>query len=126
MTGAARSFMERLLYPYLNPADPSVLPEKKIQTGLIFTFGATEEQMIAAGWDQHLRTFEMLMKTVFGNSESMFVSDTSPYEDFSKYSVSPLVDPEEKARIKREVFPGECEKAFEMGARFAHAAGATE
>jgi len=126
MTGVARSFMERLLYPYLNPADSSVLPVKKIQTGLILTFGAKEEQMIAAGWDQQLKTIGMLMKTIFGNSESMFVSDTSPYEDFSKYSVSPLVDPEEKARIRREVFPGECEKAFEMGVRFAKAAGATE
>ena len=126
MTGVARSFMERLLYPYLNPADSSVLPVKKIQTGLILTFGAKEEQMTEAGWDQQLKTIGMLMKTIFGNSESMFVSDTSPYEDFSKYAVSPLVDPEEKARIRREVFPGECERAFEMGVRFAKAAGATE
>ena len=126
MTGVARSFMERLLYPYLNPADSSVLPVKKIQTGLILTFGAKEEQMTEAGWDQQLKTIGMLMKTIFGNSESMFVSDTSPYEDFSKYAVSPLVDPEEKARIRREVFPGVCEKAFEMGVRFAKAAGATE
>ena len=126
MTGVARSFMERLLYPYLNPADSSVLPVKKIQTGLILTFGAKEEQMTEAGWDQQLKTIGMLMKTIFGNSESMFVSDTSPYEDFSKYAISPLVDPEEKARIRREVFPGECERAFEMGVRFAKAAGATE
>jgi len=126
MTGVARSFMERLLYPYLNPADSSVLPVKKIQTGLILTFGAKEEQMTEAGWDQQLKTIGMLMKTIFGNSESMFVSDTSPYEDFSKYAVSPLVDPEEKARIRRKVFPGVCEKAFEMGVRFAKAAGATE
>ena len=126
MTGVARSFMERLLYPYLNPADSSVLPVKKIQTGLILTFGAKEEQMTEAGWDQQLKTIGMLMKTIFGNSESMFVSDTSSYEDFSKYAISPLVDPEEKARIRREVFPGECERAFEMGVRFAKAAGATE
>jgi len=126
MTGAARSFMERLLYPYLNPADSSVLPKRKIETGLIFTFGATEEQMREAGWNQQLETIGMLMQTIFGNSESMFVSNTSPYEDFSKYSVSPLVDLQEKARIRREIFPGECEKAFEMGARFAKAPGATE
>jgi len=123
MAAETRAFMERLLYPCLNPADSSVLPAKKIQTGLIFTFGATEDQMIEAGWDQHLTTFGMLMKTVFGNSESMFVSNTSPYEDYSKYSVSPLVDPEEKSRIRREVFPGECDKAFDMGVRFAKAAG---
>jgi len=69
MTGVARSFMERLLYPYLNPADSSVLPVKKIQTGLILTFGAKEEQMTEAGWDQQLKTIGMLMKTIFGNSE---------------------------------------------------------
>lgn len=40
-----------------------------------------------------------------------------------KYAVNPLVDPKEKARIKKEVFPVDCEKAFEMGVRFAKPSG---
>lgn len=123
ITGVARSFMERLLFPYINAVDPSVLPEKKMPTGLIFTMGATDELMKERGWDQRLHEIEMIMKMIFGTSESLFVNDTTPFDDYSKYAANPRVDPEEKARVRKEVFPVKCEEAFEMGVRFAKAAG---
>ncbi len=123
MTGVARMFMERLLYPYTNAVDSSVLPDKKIPTGLIFTMGAPEEQMKERGWDQQLLGIGALMQMIFGTSETMFVNNTTPFEDYSKYATNPMVDPEEKARIRREEFPVFCDKAFEMGARFAKGSG---
>jgi len=121
LTGVARSFLERLLYPYVNAADPSVIPEKKIQTALILTMGASEDMMKTQGWDRQLQGLEAVMKGIFGMSESLFVHDTMPFDDYSKYAVSPLIDPAEKARIKKEVFPVFCEKAFDIGVRFAKA-----
>ena len=123
VTGESRSFLERLMYPFWNLADSSVLPQKRIPTGLIYTMGAPEDQMKERGWDQQLLLIEMVMKMIFGMSESLFVNDTSPFDDYAKYAVSPTVDPQEKARIREEVFPEDCEKAFEMGVRFARPSG---
>ena len=103
--------------------DSSVLPEKRIPTGLIYTMEVTEDQMKKAGWDQQLLVFEMVMKAIFGMSESPFVNDTTRVDDYTKLAVNPLVDPEKKARIKREVFLDACEKAFEMGVGFTEPSG---
>lgn len=57
-----------------------------------------------------------IMKLVFGPSESMLVTNTYQFDDYSKYETSGI-DVEEKTRVRREVFPKDCDKAFEMGVR---------
>jgi hypothetical protein len=44
-------------------------------------------------------------------------TDTYQFDDYSKY-VATNFDPVEKAKRRAEVFPLDCEKAFEMGIRF--------
>jgi hypothetical protein len=58
----------------------------------------------------------MAMARIFGSCESMFVTDTLQFDDYSKY-VSTLFDPEEKKRHRDEQFPEDCKKAYELGAR---------
>jgi hypothetical protein len=48
------------------------------------------------------------------------VTDTLQFDDYTKY-VSSGFDPEAKARRRREVFPEDCKKAFEMGKRLGQA-----
>ena len=55
---------------------------------------------------------------IFGSAESLLCFDTYQFEDYSKI-VADRFDPEKKAARRREVFPKDCEKAFEMGARLA-------
>jgi len=119
VTGEMRSFMERLMFPFLTYTDPpqSLFP-KKIPTGFIYTMNATEQQMKEYGFDQHLGNNEMLLQLIFGASESLFSFDTYQFKDYSKV-VSDRFDPEKKAKRRVEIFPGDCENAFEMGARFA-------
>jgi multimeric flavodoxin WrbA len=119
VTGEMRSFMERLMFPFLTYTDPpqSLFP-KKIPTGFIYTMNATEQQMKEYGFDQHLGINEMLLQMIFGASESLFSFDTYQFKDYSKV-VSDRFDPEKKAKRRVEIFPGDCEYAFEMGARFA-------
>jgi len=62
------------------------------------------------------------MKRIFGASESLFVTDTYQFDDYSKYETSGI-NAERKARRRKEVFPEDCKKAFEMGARFARYSG---
>ncbi len=119
VTGEMRSFMERLFFPFNTYTDPpaSIFP-KKIPTGFIYTLGATEEMAKERGFHHHFELNEMVLKTVFGQSESLMSYDTYQFEDYSKV-YAPRFDPAKKAKRRAEVFPLDCEKAFAMGARFA-------
>ena len=119
VSGEMRSFMERLMFPYLKYAAPprSLFP-KKINTGFIYTMNARQEGMKPSGQEGRVTHNERLLQMLFGASESLCSFDTYQFEDYSKV-VADLFDPEEKARRREEVFPKDCEKAFEMGVGFA-------
>ncbi len=118
-TGQMRSFLERLVFPYLvYDLERSTLCRRRIRTGFIYTLGADEDQMKQMGFDQPLKLTEMMLKGIFGASETLLVNDTYQFDDYSKY-VTPRFDPEQKARRRADVFPQDCQKAFEMGARLA-------
>jgi len=118
VSGEMRSFMERLMFPYLAYTRPprSLFP-RKIDTGFIYTMNAPEEWVKEHGSHLYIGN-ERILKLLFGASESLFGFDTYQFEDYSKV-VADLFDPEKKAKRREDVFPKDCEKAFKMGARFA-------
>jgi multimeric flavodoxin WrbA len=117
ITGEMKSFMERLMFPYLTYTNPpgSLFP-RKIPTGFIYTMNITEQQMKAFGYGLHTGNNERVLSMLFGHAESLFSCDTYQFDDYSKV-VADRFDPEQKARRRKEVFPRDCENAFEMGAR---------
>jgi multimeric flavodoxin WrbA len=118
-TGEIRSFMERLLFPYLTYTDPpGSLFSRKIRTGFIYTMNVTEELMRERGFDRHIALTKEALTMIFGASETFCSFDTCQFEDYSKV-FAVRFDPEKKAKRRADVFPRDCEKAFEMGARFA-------
>jgi multimeric flavodoxin WrbA len=118
VTGVMRSFLERLIFPYLvYDTERTSLYPKKLPVGFIYTMGANENFIQALSIDKHIELNEMLLGRMFGFSESMMVTDTYQFDDYSKYVNS--FDVEEKSKRRREVFPIDCEKAYEMGVRFA-------
>jgi len=121
-TGEMRSFMERLLFPYyVYDVSHPTLFKKKIPTGFIYSMGLNMDGMMERGYDQHFKVTEMLMERVFGTSESLCVTDTYQFDDYSKY-VSTLFNEKKKAKRREEEFPKDCQRAFEMGVRFASGA----
>jgi multimeric flavodoxin WrbA len=119
VSGEMKSFMERLLFSVLAYTDPPVsLFPRKIQTGFVYTMNATEEQLNTYGIERHVALNESYLKRIFGASESLLCFDTYQFDDYSKV-VADRFDPEKKARRREEVFPKDCEKAFQMGVRFA-------
>ena len=60
----------------------------------------------------------MVPERLFGSSESLYVTDTYQFDDYSKY-VSTRFNVEEKTKRRDEEFPKDCRKAFDMGVRFA-------
>jgi multimeric flavodoxin WrbA len=125
VTGEMKSFMERLLFPIYRYAkrddpDPSLFP-KKIHTGFIYTMNVDEEWMKEAGYDRNIALNQMFLQRIFGKSESLLSFDTCQFDDYSKIEQE-LFDPEKKAASRKERFPQDCRKAFDMGVRFAHGA----
>jgi multimeric flavodoxin WrbA len=118
VSGEMRSFMERLLFPYLSYGQrPRSLFPKKIKTGFIMTMNATEEVMEKYGFSQHPHLNRGTLQMIFGASELLLSLDTYQFEDYSKVAAESF-DPEKKAKRRKEVFPQDCEKAYEMGVRF--------
>jgi multimeric flavodoxin WrbA len=118
VTGEMRSLLERLVFQYLTYTDPpGSLFSKQIKTGFIYTMGVPEEIKDQWGYDHCMNLISMFLARTFGHSESLCSFDTLQFEDYSRY-VASRFDPEKKAKRRKEVFPVDCQKAFEMGARF--------
>jgi multimeric flavodoxin WrbA len=117
VTGEMQSFMERLIFPYIKYTDPpeSLFP-RKIHTGFIYTMNVDEELMNELGYRQRFATIERLLTIIFGLSEMYLCFDTCQFEDYSKV-IAPRFNPEVKLKRRKEVFPRDCQKAFEMGVR---------
>jgi len=123
MTGEVRSFLERLMFQYLvYDVNHSSLFKRRMPTGFIYTMNVTQSRIEEVGYERNFKGTEMAMKRIFGASESLFVTDTYQFDDYSKYESSAFNE-EEKAKRRKEVFPEDCKKAFEMGARFARQSG---
>ncbi|MFP4641666.1 MAG: NAD(P)H-dependent oxidoreductase [Dehalococcoidia bacterium] len=119
VTGGMRSFMERLLFPYLKyTAPPRSLFPKMLNTGFIYTMNAPAEEFEGSDFSKHININERVLQMIFGASESLLSFDTYQFDDYSKV-VADLFDLEGKIRRRDEVFPQDCQRAFEMGARFA-------
>jgi multimeric flavodoxin WrbA len=124
ITGEMQSFMERLVFPYLTYTDPpeSLFP-KKISTGFIYTMGLTEELMNQFGYSQRFANTERFLTRIFGPSEMLLCFDTYQFNDYSKV-VATRFNPEDKLKRRKEIFPKDCQRAFEMGVQFAKEKGA--
>ena len=125
VTGEMRSFMERLLFPYLAyTMPPSSLFDRQIQTAFIYTMNMPEKMIEASDYAVHLRQNEGALAHILGPSETLCSFDTLQFEDYDKV-VFDYCDPQEKLERRRTVFPKDLERAFALGARMAEAAGDT-
>jgi len=123
VTGEMRSFMERLLFPYLTYTDPpgSVFPGR-LRTAFIYTLGVDEALAEARGFGNHFALNASLLQLIFGYTETLCSYDTYQFDDYAKY-VAPRWNAEAKAKRRAEVFPEDCAKAYALGARLAGGQG---
>jgi len=118
ITGEMKSFFERATYPYLTYESPqaSLFP-KRMPAGFIYTMGTCESHVADLQIDRHIMVNQWIMNMIFGPAESLIVTDTYQFDDYAKYVNAH--DAEGKAKRRKEVFPQDCQKAFDMGARLA-------
>ncbi len=118
-SGMFRSFFERLLFQYmLYTAPPRTVFPGKLSIGFVYTMNAPEEAAKQIGYDHRFNVNEMMAKMILGEAETLVSYDTNQFEDYTKID-STLFNVENKLKRHKEVFPKDCEKAIEMGARFA-------
>lgn len=119
-TGEMRSFLERLLFPYLAySAPPRGLFPRKIHVGYIYTMNMTSaEEMQTRGVAAHLAAGERTLGMIFGDCEALHSFDTLQFSDYTAV-VSDLFDAAHKAQRREQEFPQDRDKAFALGARLA-------
>lgn len=118
-TGEMRSFLERLLFPYVTytPGYQAIFP-RPMPAALIYTMNVSEHRMAELHQDRSVASTRGVMQRVFGTCELLLSTDTCQFDDYSKY-VSTAWDPEAKAKRRAEVFPQDCARARELGVRLA-------
>ncbi|KAB1438090.1 flavodoxin family protein [Candidatus Galacturonibacter soehngenii] len=118
ISGEMKSFLERLVYPYLTyTKDYKTIFPRRIPTALFYTMNVTSKQMAELNYIESLKRNEVFLERTFGSVETFYVNDTSQFEDYSKYESSAF-DLEKKAIVKKEQFPIDCQKAFDLGKSF--------
>ena len=121
VTGETRSFMERLLFPYLTYTVPyGTLFPRKLATAFIYTMNVPEERSREFGYDYFIKANERYGQMLLGSSESLCAFDTCQVDDYSKVVIESF-DPLHKAKRRAEALPLDCQRAFELGRRLAGA-----
>jgi multimeric flavodoxin WrbA len=118
MTSSTRAFIERYLFPFVSyDAAPPTRFTGKVSIGIICPMGATAEASDKAGFAAIPERTAAIFKRIVGSGESIASVDTLQFDDYGKYAASRF-NPVEKARIRKEIFPTNCQRAFDMGVRF--------
>lgn len=116
VTGEMASFLDRFFQYLVYSEPPETLFPRKIPAGAIYTMNLNEDGMKAMSIDRHVAINEFFLEHIFGSAETLVSFDTYQFDDYSRV-VAPRFDADAKARRRREVFPVDCKKAFDLGAR---------
>jgi multimeric flavodoxin WrbA len=121
VTGEMRCFLERLMFQYLvYDKSYSSLRKKDIPTGFIYTMNVPQELLEKNQYRVSMGTMESALKRTISGKDvlSLCATDTCQFDDYAKYEVTAF-DPAHKAKRRKEDFPKDCRKAFELGERLA-------
>lgn len=118
-TASTRAFLERLCFPYLKYAkDMRSLFPRNMKTALIYTMNVSEQFLESLGYDQVFERTRSMLQMHLGSCEVLLATDTMQYSDYDRYE-SELFDQEAKIKRHAEVFPQDCQKAYDLGVRLA-------
>lgn len=114
-----RAFFERAIFPYFTYTNPpGTIFSRRIRTALVYTLGAPEEAAKAMGFEYFMQFANRFFGLVFGFNEIMTSYDTLQFDDYTRYESS-MFDAAAKQQRRRDIFPNEEQRAFELGRRMA-------
>ena len=83
---------------------------------MIYTMNVPEEMSMRIGYQAMMSATEASLKRTFGEAETLCSYDTYQFPDYSKVIMEHF-DPVKKAFRRKEIFPVDCQKAFDLGQR---------
>jgi multimeric flavodoxin WrbA len=115
VTGELRSFIERLVFPYISyDKMGDSLFTKKIKTSIIFTTNCPEPAYETVGYTRLFSDYQKFLGRMFGECKMLAVSETLQMDDYDKYHMAMFDVPARRLR-REEVFPEDCKKAYAIG-----------
>lgn len=125
VTGMLRCYLERLCFPcFVYDKDYTSIAPRKLFPAFIYTMNAGASVMEAIHYPERLAVMQGFAGRLFGHEpEILYVTDTLQFKDYSRYAAT-LFDAKAKEERHEKVFPEDCEKARELGAKLAKAAAA--
>lgn len=119
VTGAMRSFIERLLFQYLSyDKDRKPLFKRRIKTAFLYTMNVSEESLQQIGYADKFKANAALLERILGQSQTLISTETLQVDDYNKYNMT-MFDAEQRKQRNKNVFPLDCQKAYEIGAAMA-------
>jgi multimeric flavodoxin WrbA len=116
VTAAVRAFIERFTFQYVTYRDDgSTFNTRRIPVGLIYTMNISGSSIADAGYDVKFKFYEDRFNHLVGPAKTIVSTETWQTRDYSKYEMS-MFDGEAREKRRKEVFPGDLKKAFDMGA----------
>jgi multimeric flavodoxin WrbA len=117
VTGEARSFLERYLFPGITyNKDRAPTYPKRTKVGWVFTMNAPGEF-----YKDYFAGLVGMTDRIIGESGHVVAYQTQQFEDYSRYAAT-MFDEETVKRRHTEQFPQDCRAAFDMGKRLAQSA----
>jgi multimeric flavodoxin WrbA len=116
LSGEMKSFFERLIYPYVSYEGKPSTFGKKINTAFIYTMNVPAFALSFIGYNKLFNQNKKTMKKKFGSSETLIVTSTYQFDDYSKYAMTCFSG---ARRLKRRetVFVKKKKKSFLLGKR---------
>jgi len=115
ITSELKMLIDRM-FTYLNFGNFTSNMPRKVPVGVIYTQGVAQ----AETYDAHIKTNQGMLAMLFGSAETLVSTCTFHVPDYSEIvadALEPMIP--EKRQYQEEEFPKDCDKAFDMGARFA-------
>lgn len=116
ITSGMEAFLERFLFSnYIYSEEiPTVFPKKMI-SGFIYNMNITKEQAEKVHLFSNLEKYQRFLGEILGRKpELLYVYNTWQFSDYTKYESS-IFSVEDKLRQRKEQFPIDCQKAYDLG-----------
>jgi multimeric flavodoxin WrbA len=114
ISGEMTSFMERLLFPCSSYEMKPSNFGKKINTAFIYTMNMPSVALPLFGYNKIFRYYKRKMKQTFGASESLVVTSTYQFDDYSKYAIT-IFSGAKRLKRRETIFVEDCKKAYALG-----------
>ena len=119
VTGAMRSFQERLCFPYVvYDRQGSTIAPRRLATACIYTMNVDAATMRQYGYPATLAVMEGYLGRIFSEPAVLYVNDTWQFDDYARYKADRF-SVADKRRRREEQFPQDCRQAFVMGREMA-------